>query len=152
MTGAKLNYRRWSGDSGQALIETALSMSLLIALLLGVAEMGQLAYAAIEVANAARAGNAYATQAGCFALDTTGIQTAAQNDAPDLSGLTATSSHSCVCSDGTSSTCANTDCSTSHIVETVTVKTQATINPIIHAPGLPSTFTLKGQAVQKCIP
>lgn len=152
MTCEKHHQRRWSGDSGQALIETALSLSLLVLLLLGAAEFGRLAYAAIEVANAARAGAAYATQNTGTASDGPGIQTAAQNDAPNLSGLTATSSISCICSDGSSASCTdNTACSTSHVVETVTINTQASFDPLIHVPGLPATYTLRGQAVQKCL-
>jgi Flp pilus assembly protein TadG len=139
------------GDAGQSLIEMALTSSLLILILLGVAEFGRVAYAAIEVSNAAKAGAAYGAQNGSTASDQTGIATAAGNDAADLSGLTTTSSYSCVCSDGSSSTCGNTDCSTSHIEETVTVNTQVPFNPLIHLPGLPTTFTLKGQAVQKCL-
>jgi Flp pilus assembly protein TadG len=119
-------------------------------ILLGAAEFGRVAYAAVEVSNAARAGAAYAAQNGSTASDTTGIATAAANDAANLTGLTTTSSHSCVCSDGTSSTCTAGDCSASHIEETVTVNTQVSFDPLIHLPGLPTAFTLKGQAVQKC--
>jgi len=152
MTCEKLNQRRLSSDSGQALIETALSLSLLILLLLGAAEFGRLTYAAIEVADAARAGAAYAAQRSGTASDAVGILTAAQNNAPDLSGLTATSSISCVCSNGSSASCTdNTACSTSHVVETVTINTQASFDPIIHVPGLPTKYTLQGQAVQKCL-
>jgi Flp pilus assembly protein TadG len=138
-------------DAGQSLVETALIFPLLIALLIGAAELARVAYAAIEVSNAAKAGVQYGAQNGSTASDTTGIQTAAANDAANLSGLTTTPSYSCVCSDGTASTCANTDCANSHIEETLTVNTQATVNPLIHLPGLPTTYTLKGRAIQKCV-
>ena len=150
MTEAKLQHHRWSGDSGQALIETAVTVSLYALLLLGVSEFGRLAFAAIEVANAASAGARYAATTG-EAADSTGIANAAANDAGNLTGLTTTSSYSCICSDGSSSTCGNGDCSTSHIVETVTVNTQVSFDPLFHLPGLPKTFTLKGQAVEKCL-
>jgi Flp pilus assembly protein TadG len=42
-------------ESGQALVELALTMSMLIVMLLGAVQMGLLAYAAIEVANTAKA-------------------------------------------------------------------------------------------------
>ena len=135
---------------GQALVETALIFPLLITMLVGTAELARVAYAAIEVSNAARAGAQYGAQNGYTASDTTGISTAASNDAANLSGLTTTSSYSCVCSDGTASTCQTSDCSSSHIEETLTVNTQVTFNPVIHLPGLPTTFTLNGQAIQKC--
>ena len=139
------------GQHGQSLAEAALVFPLLITVVVGAAELARVAYAAIEVANAARAGAQYGTQSGAAASDTTGIATAASSDAGNLTTLTTTSSYSCVCSDGSSSTCANTDCSNSHIEQVLTVNTQATIDPIFHIPGLPKTYTLKGQAIQKCV-
>ena len=53
--------------------------------------------------------------------------------------------------DGTASTCLNTDCSASHKEETVTVTTQATVSPVMRLPGLPSTWTVSGKAVQRCL-
>lgn len=138
------------GEAGQALLETALVFPLLITLLVGTAEMARVAYAAIEVANAARAGAQYGAQSGYTANDTTGITTAAANDAANLTGLTTTTSYSCVCSDGSASTCQPTDCTNSMIEQTLTVNTQVTFDPVIHLPGLPTTYTLKGQAIQKC--
>jgi len=137
-------------EAGQALVETALVIPLLLTLLIGTAEIARVAYAAIEVANAAHAGAQYGAQNGYTASDTTGITNAAAFDAANLTGLTTTSSYSCICSDGSSSTCAPGDCASSHTEETLTVNTQATIDPIIHLPGLPTTYTVKGQAIQKC--
>jgi Flp pilus assembly protein TadG len=139
-------------DAGQALVETALVMPLLILILLGAVELAKVAFAAIEVSNAAKAAVQYGAQSGTTAADTAGMLTAAQNDANFLTGLQLTSvSTSCVCSDGTASTCLNTDCPSSHIEETLTVQTQATYDPLIHLPGLPTTYTLSGQATQKCL-
>src|SRR5579864_1112246 len=138
------------GEAGQALIETAAVFPLLIAILVGTAEMARVAYAAIEVSNAARAGAQYGAQNGYTASDTTGIATAASSDASNLSGVTTTSSYACVCSDGTASTCQTSDCASSHIEETLTVNTTVTFDPVIHLPGLPHTYTLTGQAIQKC--
>jgi Flp pilus assembly protein TadG len=139
------------GEKGQSLVEVALTLPLLILLLVGAAELGWVAYAAIEVSNAASAGVQYGAQTTITASDTTGIQTAATDDAANLRGLTATSSFSCICSNGSASTCLRTDCSTSNIEEILTVKTQAPISPLIKLPLLPATFTLHGQAVQKVI-
>jgi hypothetical protein len=100
------------------------------------------------------AGVQYGAQSPIEAADTAGIQAAAQNDAPDLASglLIATASKSCICSDGSASTCLSTDCSPGVSIETIlTVKTQATVDPLIHLPGIPSTFTLRGQAVQKVL-
>lgn len=135
---------------GSALIEAALVTPMLATLLLGAADLAQVARTSVEVSNAAKAGAQYGAQTGYTAQDTTGIATAAQSEVPDLT-LTTTSSYSCVCSDGSSSTCQNTDCPTSHIEETVTVNTQATITPVVQIPALPSTWTVSGQAVQRCL-
>jgi Flp pilus assembly protein TadG len=142
--------RRQDRDAGQALVETALLIPLLTTLLIGTAEMARVAYAAIEVANAAHAGAQYGAQSGYTASDTTGISNAAAIDAANLTGLTTISSYSCICSDGSASTCQPTDCSNTHIEQTLTVNTQATIDPIIHLPGLPTKYTVKGQAIQRC--
>lgn len=157
MRNARLSLRKklWklSGDeSGGALVETALTVPLLVLLVLGSVEFARVAYTAIEVSNAARAGVSYGAQNGGTASDTTGITWAATHDAANISTLQVTNvSLAYICSDGTASTGANTDCATSHIEETVTVNTRAIIDPLIHVPGLPTTYTLTGQAVQKCL-
>jgi Flp pilus assembly protein TadG len=142
---------RSKGEGGQALVELALTMPMLIALLVGAVEFSRMAFASIEVQNAAMAGVQYAAQDTTTAADTTGIQTAASNDALDVTLATPTVSISCICSNGSASTCLSTDCSTSAIEKIVTVKTQATFTPLIHMVGVPGTFTLHGQAVQKVL-
>jgi Flp pilus assembly protein TadG len=125
---------------------------MLLTLILGAAEFARVSYGAIEVTNAARAGVAYGSQNGGTASDSAGITWAATHDASNLPGLTVTNiSLSYICSNGTASTGLNTDCANSHIEETVTVNTQVVMDPLIHLPGLPTTYTLKGQAVQKCL-
>lgn len=145
---------RWSrskSESAQALVELALTMPVLCLLLLGAAEMARVAYAAIEVSNAARAGVQYGAQSAITASDTVGIQNAAINDAPDVTLSTPSVAISCICSDGSASTCLRTDCSTSHIEEILSVKTQATFDPLIYPSGLSTKFTLHGQATQKVL-
>lgn len=138
-----------SSESGQALVELSAVGMTLVLFVLGVTHFGKVIYSAIEVSNAAKAGVQYGAQNSGTAQDTTGIQNAAQAAAPDLT-VTATSSTACVCSDGSASTCLNTDCSTSHLEESVTVNTSVTVRPTIRLPGFPSSYTLSGQAVQKC--
>lgn len=139
-------------DCGQALLEAALTLSVFCVLLVGAMEFGRVAYASIEVTRAAKAGVQYGDTNVNTAVDATGIQAAAANETPDLSGLTATASISCSCSNGGTSTCLNTDCPDSHIIETLTVETTATFDPGIHLIGLPSTYTLHGIAVQTVMP
>ncbi len=139
-------------SAGQALLEAALTLSVLCLLILGALEFGKVAYASIQVTRAARAAVAYGAASPATAVDASGIQTAAAAEAPDVPGISATSSIACACSNGSASTCLNTDCPNSHIVETLTVRTAATYNPGIHIPGLPATYTLHGLAVQQVQP
>jgi Flp pilus assembly protein TadG len=138
-------------DSGQALFEAALGMTVCVTLLLGAAEFGRLSYASIEVANAAHAGVAYGAQSHTDASDNSGMRTAATQEAPDVSGMSASASHFCKCSDGTASTCAVSDCSTSRIIEYVKVTTTASFDPKIYVPGLPKSYTLNGSAIMRVV-
>ncbi|HVZ85166.1 MAG TPA: TadE/TadG family type IV pilus assembly protein [Terracidiphilus sp.] len=153
------------GDRGQALIETALSIPLLLLLLLAAAEFARMAYAGIEVSNAAGAAAAYGASSHAAATDWSvsgstysgGVVNAATSDAANLtgvSGLTVTSittSCSCANSSFTPTGCSdNTTCSSNNtaMVETITVKTQATYDPLIYYPGGPTSIVLHGQATQ----
>jgi len=147
-------------DKGQAFVELALVLPIFILLLVGAVEVGRLAYASIEVSNAARAGVAYAAQSHTTAQDTANIKTAATNDAPEITSLTAATSYSCSCESSTGtitafSSCSNTvtnltTClSPSRIVVDVQVTTTAQVNTIFHFPGIPSTVTLNGYATTR---
>lgn len=145
------------GDSGQGLIELALTLPLLMLILLGAAEFARFAWASIETANAARAGVQYGAQNQISASDNPGMQTAALNDGVNLSGLIATPSHSCACASAPLApvvctpappalpSCASTDI----IIEYVQVNTTSTITPLFRWPGLPTTFTANGSAIME---
>jgi Flp pilus assembly protein TadG len=135
--------------SGQALIELALTMPLLLLMLLGAGELARLAYAAIETSNAARAGVQYGAQNHVTASDFGGMQVAATDDGPNVPGLAATATNFCSCADGTPSTCATGDCAGSRMLEFVQVNTTSTFDPLIYCPGLPTSFTINGQAVMR---
>lgn len=164
--------RQFNDNSGSALVEMALAAPLFLLMITGAFELGRVAHFAIEVQNAARAGASYGGEAG-NATATTSITYAAQNDAPDLAGLTATPGTACVCetvpTSGTptfapsSGTIACNDpsitsCSgssgtgTYRIVSYVTVSTQATINPIFNVSALPGSYTLHGYSVMRVLP
>lgn len=136
-------------ESGNALVELALGLTICITLILGAAEFGRLAYAAIEISNAAHAGAEYGSQSRTYAADLANITTAATQNAPDVNGVTATASYFCLCSTGGASTCAVTDCSTSRIVTYVQVNTTGTVDPQIYVPGLPKSYTITGKAVMR---
>ncbi len=142
-------------ENGQALVELALTLPLLFLILVGVSEFAILAYAAIEVSNAAKAGAQYASYSHGYAAATNlaNIQAAAAADAHDITLGTTSATVAYLCSDGSTpvvSASGLTDtCTTGNAEPYVTVTTQTTIDPHIHVPGLPTTFTLRGKAVQK---
>ncbi len=144
-------FRRARTENGQALVELALSLPILVTIFVGAAEFARVVYASIEVSNAAMAGVQYGAQNPNTAGDTAGIQTAASNDAADISLGPTSVSKACICSDGSASTCLPTDCSTSNIETILTVQTQTSFDPGIHLPGLSATYTLYGRAVQKVL-
>lgn len=152
----------WNREDGQALVETALTMSLFVVMMLGAVELGRLAFAAIEINNAAKAAAQYAAQNHATALDQTGMLSAAQSEYFNSSSVqlispSGTSGYSCTCaSDGSTASCSNNSltapsCSGSYAEVTLTVKTQTSFDPLIHVPGLPGPFTLQGTAIQKVL-
>jgi Flp pilus assembly protein TadG len=144
-----------SADSGNAVLELALSLPLFLILIVGGAEIANLAWASVQVNNAARAGAAFGSISRTNAADITHIQLAAQNEAPRLAitfPSPPTQLCSCVDSGGSPTviTCgpeALTDCPwPSTIQVAVKVNTQATVRPLVHYIGLPATFTVNAQA------
>jgi hypothetical protein len=180
MNGKKFDFRgliRASrrGQAGQALVELALTMPILVLLLIGAAELGLTIYAAIEVSNSARAAVQYATMNGggsaTYAagvvpvLDVTGMQTAANLDSANFvhvangtcgqpvcfsSGYPTVS---CACSSGSvTSFCNPGDCGTGILSEeTVTVKTQVIYKTGLNLPILRGGITLYGFAQEKLL-
>jgi Flp pilus assembly protein TadG len=147
-------------DKGQAFVELALVLPIFILLLVGAVEVGRLAYASIEVSNAARAGVAYAARNHTTAKDSPNIQLAASMDAPNITTLTATPTYSCSCESSTGVMGASVDCdgistaadscpSPSRIVAYVKVTTSAPVNTAFHFPGIPDSVTLRGFATMR---
>ena len=156
-------------NSGSAFVELAIILPILTLLVIASAELGRIAYAAIEVSNAARAGVAYGAQSNLTAKDSAGIKLAAKDEAPNVTSLNATATDSCVCETVTTSTgaikrtaihvCSGSsstlaaDCPTSttsttvnYVVNYVSVSTSATVSTMFHYPGIPSSFSLSGFA------
>ena len=141
-------------EDGGALVETCLTLPVLFLMVLGAGEFTRVAYTSLELVSAAKAGVSYGAQTGGTSNDTAGITYAAQNDAANVPGIAVSSSSSFVCSDGSpidTSQDLNTQCSNSHILQTLTVNTSVDLDPMIHVPGLPTTYTIHGQASQTCL-
>lgn len=149
-------------QSGQALLELALLTPLMLALLLGVIELGRYMYIAILVGNAARAGAAYGSQSLPQSVDTTGIQTAADNDfqnnGQNVSSLTVASSTSCGCDNLgaiTTAVCVTSvsasagTCAAGHWVVMVSVTTSGTFNSLFNYPGIPGSLVISRTATMR---
>lgn len=141
-----------TGNSGQSLVELALTAPLLFVIVLGAAELARAAYAEIEVTRAAEAAVRYGAQNTTTSSDLSGMQNAAQSDAGNITLDAPSVSTTCSCVDGsvTGVTCGSgyKCASGAAAVETLDVTTSASFDPLIHLPGLPASFTLSGHAKQ----
>ncbi len=142
--------RDWRSESGQALTELGLILPVLVLMLLGTVELARVAYAAIEVSNAAHAGAQYGSRSVFHANDTTGIQNAAANDAANITLSSTTPTLTFTCSDGTTPSGSPLVCasSTATVVNILTVVTTTSFDPFFHLAGLGTTFTLTGRDQQ----
>jgi Flp pilus assembly protein TadG len=153
----RARFADFSSETGQALVELALALPLLISLIIGAIDLGRLVYMAVGASNAAHAGAQYGCQNPATAADLTGMQTAAANDASDLVGagngnLAATATNFCQCADGSgqSLSCASPPaCANTHVVEYVNVSTTVNYTPWFAYPGVPSSVTVHGSAVMQ---
>ncbi len=149
-------------NAGQALLELALLLPMLLLLTMGVIEMGRYMYIYILVGNAARAGAAYGAQSLGQSGDTADIQTAAQNDFQNngqaAGSLTVTSSTSCGCDNGGTVTaapsCAATVAATcaAHWVVMVSVTASGTFNSLFNYPGIPASIDVSNTATMRVAP
>src|SRR5215467_2035882 len=92
-------FHRRRFQTGQAMLELAFILPILVLLVIGVIEIGRYAYISILVGNAARAGAAFGSQNLSTNGNTAGINNAANNDflSNGMSGLTTTSFNTCGC-------------------------------------------------------
>lgn len=112
-------------EDGQSLVELALTIPLLLLMLMGMTELGQICYGAINVSNAAKAAAQYGAQSSATAGDTAGMLAAAQNEigtvpgqvgALDMPAATTMPDGSSLpsvakCTSGSSSSCSYCSCS-----------------------------------------
>jgi len=136
-------------EHGGSLVELALMLPLFALMLLGAIDLGRAYYMAEEVAGAAQAAAVYGSQ---NPTDTTGMQNAAQDDAPNVPNLSiGTPTYGCECGDGSSY---SANCATSptscpgniNVVYRVNVTVQGTYTPVVHWPGFPSSLTFASSA------
>lgn len=138
-------------DSGTSLIEFALVLPVLVFMLLGLIEVGRYAYYAIVAANAARAGVQYGAQGPQQAYDTTGMQSAATQDAMGLSSLTAHAWELCSQNGSAPAQCTTGTAPASGNVYYVKVQVTGTFSALLSFPGLPASIPVSGSAMMRVI-
>jgi Flp pilus assembly protein TadG len=147
-------------ECGQSMAEFALMLPFLCLLSVGIAEIGRTTYTSLEVTNAATAGVEYGSQNATTMIDTNGMQSAATSEA-SVGGMSANATYGCTCDKGggtsaeactypvpAQSSCASI-CASGVLVQCVQVTTQASLAPIFHFPGLPSSYQSNGRAVMR---
>lgn len=139
-------------EQGGSLIELAFLLPLFLLLAFGAIDAGRAFYLSIEIAGAARAGAVYGST---NPTDTTGIKTAAQDDAPDVPNLSvSTPTYGCECAtDSTtySASCSKTpSCASGDtVVYRVNVTVTGTYTPVIPWKGINSSWSFSNSATMR---
>jgi Flp pilus assembly protein TadG len=133
---------------GQAAVELALVLPLLVVFLMIAGEFLRVDYTTIELNNAARAGVQYGIHSPANAANLQGMQQAALNDGSDISGMTAVATEYCQCSNGSSVSCGTAGaCSDERVY--IEVDTAATFHTLTDWPGIPRSIALSGKAIMR---
>jgi Flp pilus assembly protein TadG len=134
-------------QSGSALIEFALSATLIVMLAIGSVSFGLAVQQSIIVADAANAGALAGANGTYWATYTSGMQTVSGVAGAGVQNFTATASYFCECTAGGSAVTCTSACGNDQPLYYVKVTTSATFNNFFHYLGLPATFTLQSTSV-----
>jgi len=134
-------------EDGASLVEMAVMLPLFLVLLFGALDFGRAFYLEMELTGAAHAAAVYGSE---NPTDTTGMQNAAKDDAPNVQSLSVgTPTYGCECADGTaySASCGTTPtCTTNNVVYRVNVTVTSTYSTLFPWPGVPSSMSLSSSA------
>jgi Flp pilus assembly protein TadG len=130
------------------MIEFALVSPLLLLLMAGVLDYSMALRAAICASDAARSGAAYGALSQANSTNYAGMQNAALNSAPNVSGLGAVATRVCKCSDGSTIVCGSA-CGSGAVLVYVQVTTSVTVTKWFKYSGLPFTGAVSGKAVMR---
>ena len=92
------------------MVEFAIVASVLLLLMSGAADFARVFFHAITVANASSTGAFWGTYNNVRAAQTDGQETAAEDGAHNIGGVTATSTMYCECTNGNTTNCLNPTC------------------------------------------
>jgi Flp pilus assembly protein TadG len=134
-------------SKGSTMVEFALAAPVLLLLLAGVLNYALALRTAIAVSDAARAGAHYGSLTTSNASDTAGIQAAARNAVPNLTGMMTTPVRSCKCSNGSAVSCTGSCGGPMSIY--IEVTTAATAPNWFSYPGLAFSGAISAKAVMR---
>jgi Flp pilus assembly protein TadG len=137
-------------ESGASLVEFAIVAPVLIALLIGMIEVGRYTYIAILAANAARAGVSFGAQSLSNAANLSAMQSAALADAQSFPSMSASPTVFCSTNGSTVAACPSTG-PTPPSYYYVEVTTTGTFNSLFNYPGIPNNIPITGQAIMRVI-
>ena len=126
---------------GSSFVELAFVLPMFFLMVVPAVDIGRALYAAIEVSSAAEAGAMYGVQ---NPGDTSGMISASQAGTSNISGVTASASYGCECSDGSSATanCSSIPTCTYNYVTYVDVVATAPYTTMFKYPGLPASMSI----------
>ncbi len=139
--------RRKRTQAGSALIEFALSATLVVMLAVGSVSFGLAVQKGIIVADAASAGASFGANGTFWVTYTSGMQDVASAASTGVNNFTSSASYFCECTAGGSVVSCTSSCSSDQPLYYAKVSTSATFNNFFSYFGLPSTFTLQSTSV-----
>lgn len=140
-------------EAGTSLVEFALVAPVLIALLVGLIDVGRYMYFGILSEHAARAAVQYGSQNLRTASDSAGMVAAAMADGQNLSNWTQTTGgitaiHTCSVSGAPATTCAS-GAPTAGTVYYVSVTVNGTFKALFNYPGIPNNVPISATATMR---
>jgi hypothetical protein len=144
-------------EAGGAVTEVAFMMALLgVPLMTGIIYLGTLQHYSIEISNASHAAVMYGMRSSTYASNTSGMTTAARNEASDFGAsltVTPTSYYACSTSEGgttyTTAAAATTACTLGHSLQFVKVVASGTVTPPGKLAGFAGTVTLSSTSIME---
>ena len=140
---------RLRSQKGTQLVEMAVVCPFLVLVALGATDFARVSYTTITLSNAARTGAQWAIQSAAHAANTTGIASAAQNEANDLGGsISVTSSRFCRCVGTTAVVSCTTGACAGGVGKEmfVTVNCARTFTTMVPYPGIPASIAMTRSA------
>jgi Flp pilus assembly protein TadG len=142
MNRLRFVIRHFSGEcEGSSFVELAFVLPIFLLMFVPAFDIGRALYASIEISSAAEAGAMYGVQ---NPSDVAGMVTASTGSMSNLSGVSASATYGCECSDGSSAvtSCTSTPTCTYNYVTYIDVVATVPYATTFKYPGLPSSMNI----------